>query len=104
MIKRLCADAMLAAGTLGLGAADALAHAIATPELSVTLTPYLWLPMIDGTVNDHLLRGIGGSAGVDLNPSNYLSGLNFDRPSVSTDIMDVSLSSSSGHLKQRALS
>jgi hypothetical protein len=109
MIKRLCAAAIFAGGALSVGSTGAMAQATPTPGWSFSLTPYLWLPMIGGTLNYHLPRGTGGSASVDLNPSDYLAGLNFaialngeiryDRFSLLSDIMYVNLSSSSSHLK-----
>jgi hypothetical protein len=109
MLKRLAAAALLAAGALAMEPADALAQATPTPGLSVNVTPYLWLPMIGGTLNYRLPGGTAGSTSVGLNPSDYLGGLNFasmgtaevryDRFSVLTDVMYVNLSSSSSHLK-----
>lgn len=92
-----------------MGSADAMAQATPAPGWSVSITPYLWLPMIGGTLNYNLPRGAGTAATVDLNPSDYLVGLNFasmlnaeiryDRFSVLTDIVYVNLSSSSSHLR-----
>lgn len=109
MTKRICAAAILAAGALGAGSAPARAQAIAQQGLSFSVTPYLWLPMIGGSLNYHLPEGKAGSASIDLDPTDYLAGLNFagminaearyNRFSVLTDLMYVNLSSSVSTLR-----
>jgi hypothetical protein len=41
------------------------------------LTPYLWLPNIDGTLKYSLPPGSGGSPSVDVGPNRYLENLDF---------------------------
>lgn len=42
-----------------------------------TLTPYLWLPNIDGTLKFSVPPGAGGSPSVDVGPNSYLENLDF---------------------------
>jgi len=42
-----------------------------------TLTPYLWLPTLDGTLSSKLPQDQGGNINVELGPNDYLTNLNF---------------------------
>jgi hypothetical protein len=46
-------------------------------EWQFRLTPYLWLPVIEGISNYELPPGGGGSPGVSVGPSDWLDLLNF---------------------------
>ncbi len=55
-------------------------HAIAQAggdQWRFTLTPYLWLPNVDGTLNFSTPPGAGGSPSVEVGPNNYLENLDF---------------------------
>ena len=42
-----------------------------------TLTPYLWLPNVDGTLKFSVPPGAGGSPSVGVGPNDYLENLDF---------------------------
>ena len=46
-------------------------------EWQYRLTPYLWLPTIDGTLKYNLSPGSGGSPNVEVGPTDWLDLLNF---------------------------
>jgi hypothetical protein len=55
-------------------------HAIAQAggdQWRFTLTPYLWLSSIDGTLKFSVPPGAGGSPSVDVGPNSYLENLSF---------------------------
>ena len=55
-------------------------HAIAQSggdQWRFTLTPYLWLPNIDGTLKFSTPPGAGGSPSVEVGPNSYLENLDF---------------------------
>jgi len=55
-------------------------HAIAQAggdQWRFTLTPYLWLPNVDGTLKFSTPPGAGGSPSVDVGPNSYLENLDF---------------------------
>ena len=67
--------ALLAIGTL-IASAGAAAQSGGDPW-RFTLTPYLWLPNIDGTLKFSVPPGAGGSPAVDVGPNSYLENLDF---------------------------
>jgi hypothetical protein len=93
---------------MAAGSTGALAQTTNPSGWSFNVEPYLWLPKVSGTFNYQLPGDVGGSATVDSNPSNYLSGLNFagmlagearyQRFSVLADMMYINISNSSSHL------
>jgi hypothetical protein len=72
-------------------------------EWRYSLTPYLWLPTIDGVLNFNLPPGGGGSPNVSVGPTDWLDLLNFgilvngsakkDRFSLMSDLVYLSMSS-----------
>ena len=65
---------------LGLVCLTASAASLAdasADEWQFQVTPYLWLPTIDGTVNFELPPGGGGSPDVSIGPTDWLELLNF---------------------------
>ena len=112
MPKRRSAATAFAAAALAFGSGGAAAQVSQSspaPGWSFNLTPYLWLPLITGTLNFYLPAGVSGAASTDLKPGTYLGGLNFagmamgearyDRFSVLTDILYVNFSLSSSRLR-----
>ena len=68
------------AATLALLLSLAPLHAIAQvggDQWRFALTPYLWLPNIDGTLKFSIPPGAGGSPSVDVGPNSYLENLDF---------------------------
>lgn len=49
----------------------------AADDWSFSLTPYLWLPTIDGQLTFNIPPGGGGSPNVEAGPDNYLENLDF---------------------------
>lgn len=76
MHRRLYLLATLFIGLLAFGESHAQADANAN-EWQYTLTPYLWLPTIDGSLNYSLPPGGGGSPNVSVGPTDWLDLLNF---------------------------
>jgi hypothetical protein len=72
--KKLLA-AVIAIGTL-IAPARAAAQA-GGDQWRFALTPYLWLPNIDGTLKFSVPPGAGGSPSVDVGPNSYLENLDF---------------------------
>ncbi|HYW63015.1 MAG TPA: hypothetical protein VE865_07445 [Bradyrhizobium sp.] len=66
----------LAAGALALVCGAPTRAADVANEWSFTLTPYLWLPNINGTLKFDVPPGAGGSPEVETGPNNYLQNLN----------------------------
>jgi hypothetical protein len=70
-----------------------------------SITPYLWLPTIDGTLKYNIPPGAGGNPSFEVGPNDYqfammLSGdVRKDRWSVFTDIIYLSFSSATTGLK-----
>lgn len=62
--------AALALSTLAATAASA-------QDWKYSLTPYVWLPNIDGTLKYHLPPGAGGNPSVESKPGSYLDNLRF---------------------------
>ena len=64
-------------GALALCAAAPICHADPVPneQWTFVVTPYLWLPSIDGTLKFNVPPGAGGSPDVSADPSNYLENL-----------------------------
>lgn len=78
MHRRLYLLATLFIGLLAFGESHAQADANANAnEWQYTLTPYLWLPTIDGSLNYSLPPGGGGSPNVSVGPTDWLDLLNF---------------------------
>ena len=84
-------------------AVSAAARAETSPdEWQFQLTPYLWLPTIDGTFNFDLPPGGGGSPDVEVGPTDWLELLNVGiliggsarkgRFSIFTDVVYLSMS------------
>jgi hypothetical protein len=111
MIKRSYVAAVL----MGLVAVSPIHGALAqqtanTAGWTFTLAPYLWLPTINTTLN-YRLPQVDAKVPTDLSagPGDYLSKLHFaaafagearyDRFSIMTDFMYMSLGSSSSHIK-----
>ena len=68
-MKRALLAALLGAGAFGV------AHA--QEEWRFTLTPYLWLPNINGTLKYAIPPGGGGRPEVETGPNDYLENLSF---------------------------
>ena len=98
---RICSACLV----LAFGNADAQTDA---DEWQYSITPYLWLPTIDGTLKYHLPPGGGGGGGghivdIEVGPSDWLDLLNFGllvngsakkgRFTVFSDIVYLSLTS-----------
>lgn len=67
--------ALLAIGVL-IAPAGAAAPA-SGDQWRFTLTPYIWLPNVDGTLKFSVPPGAGGSPAVDVGPNSYLENLDF---------------------------
>jgi hypothetical protein len=67
--------ALMTIGTL-IAPASAAAQA-GGDQWRFTLTPYLWLPNIDGTLKFSVPPGAGGSPSVEVGPNSYLEKLDF---------------------------
>jgi hypothetical protein len=70
----------LIAATLGAILLIAPLHASAQAggdQWRFTLTPYLWLPNVDGTLKFSIPPGAGGSPSVNVGPNDYLENLDF---------------------------
>lgn len=63
--------------TLALGGAAGPAYAQDSDSWQWTLTPYLWLPTIDGHLKYEVPPGGGGAPNVSVGPSDWLELLNF---------------------------
>ncbi|MDH4109732.1 MAG: hypothetical protein OEW35_15680 [Gammaproteobacteria bacterium] len=73
-----------------------------TNEWQFTVTPYLWLPTIEGTLNYELPPGGGGNPSVGVGPTDWLDLLNFaalvngsarkGKYSISSDLVYLSMS------------
>jgi hypothetical protein len=88
-----------------------LGAAAQTPgdEWKFSITPYLWLPNIDGTLKYSVPPGAGGSPEVEVGPNEYLENLGFammisgearkDRFSVFTDFIYLHLTNEESAVK-----
>jgi len=104
---RLITLATLAALTL----CGPLGAAAQTPgnQWEFSITPYLWLPNIDGTLKYSVPSGASGSPEVKVGPNDYLEALRFammiagevrkDRWAVFTDVIYLDLSSEKSSVK-----
>jgi hypothetical protein len=108
---------MLAAlAVLGLSASPAIAPAADKADpyeggWHFSLTPYLWLPNINGTIDGHLLGSDRGdfSAGTEIGPNDYLQNLKFGAMatgevrrrdwSVFTDIIYIDFGDQRSHVR-----
>lgn len=71
-------------------------------EWKFSITPYLWLPTISGTLKYHLPPGAGGNPSFDIGPTDWLDLLNFGalvggsarkgKFSISTDLIYLNMS------------
>jgi hypothetical protein len=105
--SRLITFATLAA----LALCGPLGAAAQTPgdEWKFSITPYLWLPNIDGTLKYSVPPGAGGSPEVEVGPNEYLENLGFammisgearkDRFSVFTDFIYLHLTNEESAVK-----
>jgi hypothetical protein len=105
--SRLITFAALAA----LALCGPLGAAAQTPgdEWKFSITPYLWLPNIDGTLKYSVPPGAGGSPEVEVGPNEYLENLGFammisgearkDRFSVFTDFIYLHLTNEESAVK-----
>lgn len=69
--------AVAATAALALGGASAANAQSAADEWQWNLTPYLWLPTIDGQVQHDVPPGGGGGPRVSVGPTDWLDFLNF---------------------------
>jgi hypothetical protein len=88
-----------------------LSAAAQTPgnQWTFSITPYLWLPNINGTLKYQVPAGAAGSPEVEVGPNDYLEALRFammiagevrkDRWSVFTDVIYLDFSSEKGSVK-----
>jgi hypothetical protein len=94
---------------IGIGGAGDYAYAQDEPdEWQYALTPYLWLPTIDGALNYGPPPGGGGSPNISVGPTDWLDLLNFGllvsgsakkgRYSVFSDLVYLSLESKDGRV------
>jgi len=104
--RRWLAISVAVALALAIGWASSAARAQdGADDWQWSLTPYLWLPTIDGKLNYELPPGGGGAPEVSIGPTDWLELLNFgalvaasatkDRFAVFTDLMYLSMSSDS---------
>lgn len=78
MTGRLTVAACALAAWLGEAAAPALAQAEAAGDAwRFQVTPYVWLPNIEGTLRFDTPPGAGGSPSVGVGPNDYLENLDF---------------------------
>jgi hypothetical protein len=99
--------AALAIAVPAIAQAQAQAQA-GTPGWSFSLTPYLWLPTIDSSVRYQLRNQVVVGTDTSVGPGDYIDKLHFavalagdarfDRFSVLTDFMYLSLGNSSSHV------
>ena len=61
----------------GFGACNMAQAQSGNDNWEYRLTPYLWLPTIDGTLKYNLPPGSGGSPNVSVGPTDWLDLLNF---------------------------
>jgi hypothetical protein len=101
---------LLAAMTAGIFATPAQAQSVPPADRwTFSLTPYLWLPNINGTLKYQVPPGTAGSPEVQVGPSDYLEALRFammisgevrkDRWSVFTDLIYLDFSSEKSAVK-----
>jgi hypothetical protein len=94
---------ILAAITAALFAIPAQAQTVAPPDQwKFSITPYLWLPNVNGTLKYSIPPGSGGSPEVEAGPNDYLQSLQSvimlsgearkDRWSVFTDVIYLAFS------------
>jgi hypothetical protein len=104
---RLITFAMLAA--LALCGPFSAAAQTPSSQWTFSITPYLWLPNVDGTLKYQVPSGASGSPEVQVGPNDYLEALRFammiagevrkDRWSVFTDVIYLDFSSEKGAVK-----
>jgi hypothetical protein len=80
-----------------------------TDAWQFSITPYLWLPNINGTLKYNIPPGAGGSPSVEVGPNDYLEALKFaimisgevrkDRWSVFTDLIYLDFSNGKSAVK-----
>jgi hypothetical protein len=90
------------------GPFDALAQTSGS-QWTFSLTPYLWLPNVDGTVNYSTSSGSGGTPEVQVGPNDYLENLSMavmisgearkDRWSMFTDLIYLDFSNEDSSIK-----
>jgi hypothetical protein len=78
-------------------------------QWTFSITPYLWLPNVDGTLKYSIPPGSGGSPEVQVGPNDYLENLKFammlsgevrkDRWAVFTDVIYLDFASEKGAVK-----
>jgi len=101
---------LLAAITAALFTTPALAQSVAPADRwTFSITPYLWVPNINGTLKYSVPPGISGSAEVEVGPNDYLENLRLafmisgevrkERWSVFTDVIYLDFSSEDSSVK-----
>jgi hypothetical protein len=101
---------LLAAMAVAIFSAPAHAQAVAPAnQWTFSITPYLWLPNINGTLKYSVPPGTGGSPDVETGPNNYLENLQAvimlsgearnDRWSVFTDIIYLAFADEKSSVK-----
>ena len=101
---------LLAAMAAFIFTAPAQAQSAATAnQWTFSITPYLWLPNVNGTLKYSIPPGVGGSPEVETGPNDYLQNLQAvimlsgdarsDRWSVFTDIIYLSFSDEESSVK-----
>lgn len=68
---------LIAFGLLVAPCADAQTAGSPADRWQFSITPYLWLPNVDGTLNFSTPPGTGGSPSVSVGPNDYLENLDF---------------------------
>lgn len=106
MKKRSALATVLAAFAISPLQAQAQAQQAPASGWAFSLTPYLWLPVVNGTLN---YSAPGGSPSVEVDADDYLSNLNFalmlagearkDRWSIFTDLVALDFSSMDSSVK-----
>jgi hypothetical protein len=102
---------LLAAIISTIFTAPAYAQTVApADQWTFSITPYLWLPNINGTLKYNIPPGAGGSPDVEVGPNDYLQNLEAvilisgevrkDRWSVFTDLIYLSFAKESSSVKE----
>lgn len=101
--------ALIALSLLAAPCAIAQTAGSSTERWQFAVTPYVWLPNVDGTLKFSVPPGAGGSPEVDVGPNDYLSNLDFalflagearrGRWAVITDIIYLDFSNEEGAVK-----
>jgi hypothetical protein len=108
-VRRILFVPLIAFGLLAAPCARAQNADSSAERWQFAITPYLWLPNVDGTLKFSVPPGAGGSPEVGVGPNDYLSNLDFalflagearrGRWAIITDIIYLDFSNEEGAVK-----